>query len=391
MVEQGLQKAGTNAVEVRRDAAIKAATAGAIQDVSKLRDIFEQTKAVAFVLAPSLQVSALPPMTAVHMNVVFIDTDAKSGDVYQDRQFCDGDEVALNKPALMRIMAAAGISPVMSKGERVMENVWKHSIILRGRGLDGLYRDYPASKEIDLREGAPDAMKKGREHLDPSALANARRHAPRNAEAKAINAALRGFLGVKQKYKKSDLQSKPFVVPVLVPNLDLNDPDQKRAAIHMALGAGAALYDTTGPQQLLAAGADPSPEPSEPSDPPQASSRTSGPNPPPPADDPDPDDDTLANAGGPRDDEDAMPGDPEPTPTRHVCGCVCGDQSEITASFAGKTKDKLGIALCAACIPGAKFYINGHRQFARLTFPVRKDLEPIEAAIAEAVKRGAVQ
>lgn len=347
--------------------------AGVVRSVDRLREMFEAVAAQAIVLAPELHLSALPPLTAVQPHVVFVNPQPNAGDVYSDGSFCLPGEVALTKSALMRLMAAANISPTNSVAERPAgadAYLWRHSVVLHGRGMDGLWRVVPATKEVDLRDGAPDTFtRKG--PLSSSALANARRHAAANAETKAILRALRAFLGVRQKYPAAELQ-KPFVVPVLVPDLDMGDPAQKQAAIAMALGATNALY-----------GAPVAPQASPMVSPPPGSEanplRLEAP--------PDEAPEALAPTlvGGDVDDIPAVEAAPTP-----CCGCAChlGEVVDLTPEFAQRTAEwSGGPVLCPECIPGRSYVPERHASLMRLNFPAHPELETPDAAAAFAARQ----
>lgn len=379
----------------KREQAVEiAAGAGTIHDVRTLQSTFRRASEVAIVLAPSLHIPALPPMTAVAINAVIIDTEDNHGEVYQDRGFCKPDEVALTKPALLKIMAAAGISVVRPPKVKTLHQYhWRASVTLRGRGMNGLWITQVGTKEIDLRDGAPDSVKPewvdkqrtGRTiPLDATALANARRHGVRNCETKAILAALRNFpgLGIKQKYPRAELATKPFLVPCLVPEFDSSDPEQKRAMIAMALGSAQALYGAPAlppgspggaPLDVQATVVEAEPEDdtdTEDTDPPGTDSE---------------EDDTA--------DLEALPDKPVAKPEPVVCCCPCSHQVEITTEFAATTRAKLGIALCVKCVPAARFDDEAHSGLRRLSFPKMRHLEPIEAALESAreqrAKKGA--
>jgi hypothetical protein len=448
VANQALQKANNPEAIVRRKEVLDLAAAGVVRDVVKLRGIFEQIRENAVILTPSLNIPAMPQKTGVIVNAVVLDVRQVTkkvkdrdgfkevtswvGDVYQDKNFCSDDEGALTKSGLLKLMAACGIGEDPDR-PITLENpepyLYRSRCVLFGRGIDGIWRRPAVTKIVDLRDGAPDAVKPewksgkktGRtEPLEASALANARRHAPMMAQTKAMLAAFRKFPGYApaQKYPIADLL-KPFVIPCLVPDLDMTDPEDRQLARMLAVGGSAALFPQIAaapvPQSLppapqvidteatIPAGAedvddDPPPPDKSKSAAPKVSATTTGPKaPPPPEQEDGADEDTLANADEDGDADD-MPPDPKPAEVpepdggpRFVCGCRCGHQVEIEEAFAKLTTEKMGAPRCARCVPGRRFDIKGHRQFSKLVFPKRPDVEPIEAAIKFAREAGATE
>jgi hypothetical protein len=443
---QALEKAQTAAVANRKEV-LDLAASGVVREVAQLRTIFEKISEHAVILTPTLNIPALPQKTGVIVNAVVLDVkkvkkrvkdgfganagwkeiEVWTGDVYHDKNFCDDDEAALTKSGLLKLMAACGISEDPDRPltlEVLGPYKWQSRCILIGRGIDGIWRRITVTKLVDLSDGAPDAVKpewKGNRKtgntvpIDATALANARRHGPMNCQTKAMLAAFRKFPGYapKQKYPIADLL-KPFVIPCLIPDLDMRDPEDRQLARMLAVGGSAALFPQIAPaaaplpalppapqvlesSSTLGPGEDPDGDlpdapPARPATPPKTTAKTSGPNAPPPAEpEDDPDDDTLQNASEDEEGADDVPDSPEPPPApeRHVCGCQCGHQREIEAPFAAMVLERMGAELCALCVPGRRFDIKAHQGIKRLRFPKKTWLEPIEAAIKHAKEQGA--
>jgi hypothetical protein len=148
--------------------------------------------------------------------------------------------VALGKNALAKLMAAAGVQVVSKQrlDDRSDPSYCELEVALALRDFDGSHRQVIATKEMDLRPGAPETMKPEKDTqgnktgrlvpYEASALADKRRHIQSHAETKAIERGLRLLFALPQKFKRAQLE-KPFVVPKLVA-LDPTDPETKTAS-----------------------------------------------------------------------------------------------------------------------------------------------------------------
>jgi hypothetical protein len=252
-----------------------------IQSIAKLTEAYEQLRATANLVSPVTAVSTMPPMSQVSLRQVLVDptVPTKSNgepmagtgpDVYFDPRFCRGNERALGKNAILKILAAAGVSIADTRrtDPRNIANYWEWTVALELLDYDGQPRRVSATKEVDLRDGSPDAVKperKCRKHnttdlsrcnwndgcrfdktgrttsLEAAALAEKRKHGAANAETKALLRAARELLTLPHKMSLEQLR-KPFVVPALVPLLDPSDPDVKAALIERAVGGRRTLY-----------------------------------------------------------------------------------------------------------------------------------------------------
>ena len=235
------------AIDVRRPIA-------AVEELSRT---LEEMSKTGNVLSPIAAVDSIMALHQVSLRIVKVDgtTDANGNgpECYRDPRFCKAGEVALGKNALAKIMGAAGVQIV---SRRRLDN---HSdpyyceveVVLAMQDFDGTYRQIIATKEMDLRAGAPETMKPEKDAqgnktgrmvaYDDSALADKRRHIQSHAETKAIERGIRLLFSLRQKYSLEDLK-KPFVVPKLVGNLDPNDPGDREALRQHALGNQLALY-----------------------------------------------------------------------------------------------------------------------------------------------------
>jgi hypothetical protein len=249
------------------------AQAKPINAVEELARALEQMSKTANVLSPVAAVDSIMALHQVSLRVVkvdgTVDSNGNGPECYFDKRFCKPGEVALGKNALAKIMGAAGVQIASKRrlDDRSDPNYCEVEVVLAIRDFDGTLRQVIASKEMDLRPGAPETMKPeyvnsqktGRMVAqEDTAIADKRRHIQSHAETKAIERGIRLLFSLRQKYTAAELQ-KPFVVPKLVPALDPSDPEQKAALIQHALGGQAALYGgprTVEPARMLKAAGD---------------------------------------------------------------------------------------------------------------------------------------
>ncbi len=220
-------------------------------------------------VTPVTSVSKIPAWTQISFARVDLNPIPDDGDVYIDRRFCKGNEAALTKNAILRLMQAAGVQKLRSYQADTMGDPYfvQWTVFLQWRDFSGRWLPKECSKTIDLRDGAPATQKPewvckvhrdrdcrkcqaggGRweksgknQLLEDSALAQARLHIHAQAETKALLRGVREFLVLKQKYRADELK-KPFIVPTLVPDLPMDDPQVKAAVLERELGVRGELY-----------------------------------------------------------------------------------------------------------------------------------------------------
>ena len=186
-------------------------------------------------LCPVIDFGALPEQYALVPAKVQIDPNPQMGEVYFNSQFCKPGEVALSAIGLQKLAHCAGISLYTKRTDpRNIPNYWEYQAVARWTGLDGAPIERSATKEWDLRDGS-DQLK----GFTPKQISEARKHGGRNAETRAINAAIRQ-LGIKQKYTTEELK-KPFGLVRVVYQPDMRDPVQRAIVAQSALGASAAF------------------------------------------------------------------------------------------------------------------------------------------------------
>lgn len=325
---------------------------------------------LAFVLTPLSNITEIRPFHRISLRAVYINPlVTKSGNYwkpgphcYRSDTFCGSDEVALGKNGLAAILSAAGANPVVHRVDDRSDPLYAY---FEGnvfhQDYDGLWRQWPGNKIVDLRDGSPAALA-----MSAKQLAIARQFVAENAETKAILRAARGIFQIASTYKVKDLERKPFVIPKLVAHWDLSDPDQKRAAIQQQLGATTRLFGGM-PQSDIVPPGEPGEAPPPVKEIAKASTAKALPEgkneapPPPPVV------------------EEAFDADLDFTeePVILVCGCPCGHQLEVTPDVAelsvlgtaSASAKVAGVIRCAACYPGRGFDYKTHAEIADLEIP----------------------
>lgn len=207
------------------------------------------------VLSPVANFSGMPQHFGLVPAMVVINPDPRGGEVYSDPLFCQGDEVALAKPALSKIAQAAGLSIATERTDpRTIADYWEVRATATWIGLDGTPQSLTNTVEYDLRQGS------ARTRGSKGAWSEAQRlkacaHGLRGCEARAINAVIRQY-GLRQKYKPAELD-KPFVCVRVVHMPDLSNPAIAMQAHALAQQGTARL----GFQVLPPTGHLPAPEP----------------------------------------------------------------------------------------------------------------------------------
>lgn len=359
--------------------------------IAKIEDLvatFEQLRERCNLITPIAAVDSIMPMHQVSLRTVMIDTTlhgSQGPDCYQDKRFCADDEVALGKNGLAKLMNAGGVQIVEKRrlDDRAVLYLWEIEVVLAVRDFDGTLRQVIATKELDLRDGAPDTVKPERfcrTHndanckscqwknfkktgkvipIEDSALSDKRRHGQSLCETMAIERGLRLMFALPQKLKIEDA-AKPFVIPKLVFLPDLSDPEVKTAVLNHGLAGESALYGPPEnrrgrPYPQLASHSETGsqfPPASEPPQPPLARPQDAV---------------GVIDADASVAAEDDMPSfevvTPEPAKANQpeaTCGCPCGDDQAISAVVAKMTGEQGGSARCASCWPGKDFDYKAH-------------------------------
>ena len=190
-------------------------------------------------LTPFTQITGLAPKHGIIASAVKIDSNpAKGGpgEVYDGLPFLNDGEVAIAKIGLRKIAEGAGISVTTERTDpRTIPFLWEFKAIATWRGIDGTVVRREATAEWDLRDGSP--RLKG---WSAKQIEEGRKNGLRNAETRAINAAIRE-IGIKQKYHRRELE-KPFLVLRVAWQPDPNNPDDMRLVGENAMRGTSTLY-----------------------------------------------------------------------------------------------------------------------------------------------------
>jgi len=208
--------------------------------------------------APVTAIDQVPPMHRVSVRIVTVNPEAETYPIP------GSSKVGLGKTALDKIAAAAGISWIPERSGQIDSWNDPHRVKYRAvgeiRDFDGTRRVVYGEKEIDLRgePGWPEeelgkdtreiirvaekARQKGGKARDPwKQILQQRQHIHSLAESKAKLRAIRAALAIPISMDRAEA-AKPWVVPQLVPDLPMDDPEVRRMAVAAMLGAQAALY-----------------------------------------------------------------------------------------------------------------------------------------------------
>lgn len=228
--------------------------AAPIASIVEAAALFDRLAAQANFVTPIVRPDFIPPMHAVVPRVVRLDPTPDNGDVYVDAQFCKGGKKALTKVALLKLWTNAGGTLITAECGRTDDGkdrlycAWK--IVGEIQQMDGTRVRYIGTKEIDLNDGQPAALKAlGRDNSTAN-LTNARMHIASNCETKAILRMVRAAFALKSTYTPEEL-AKPWVIPALVFQPDMSDPEVRRMVAARGLGQQAALYGTPAAKNLL--------------------------------------------------------------------------------------------------------------------------------------------
>lgn len=338
-----------------------------IAKIEDLRAHIETVCKVANFVSPFTGMDYIPEMHRVSFRTVVIDhtlravtrggyTNHIGTDTYRDQKFCEENERALTKVGILKIFRAAGIDVVRSvrTDDRSDALYGEWVVEIEVPELDGRRSRMTATRTIDLRPGSPQ-----REKMSDKQAGQAVQVILENAETKALLRAARAALQLRQKYTVEEL-SKPFVIPVLVPDLDTSDPEIKRMVAAKALGIESTLY---GPPKALP-------------------SRTI-----------EVGEDTIDTATGEVVDDHAATANsaaaaedlsdfgeipaaaPDPT-----CACPCGCNQTVSTLVADMTRERGGGVRCRECWPGKSFSYEHHRSLK--TLGLTPDVTPAQAAAA---------
>lgn len=204
-------------------------------------------------LTPFTSIAGIAPSHLIRVHTTLLDLDPfKGGDVYggfledgrKGMPFLKGtrggadEEFAIAKGGLRKLADLASMSTGARRTDNgVVRNYWSFEGYVTYTALNGTKITKTATAEWDLRDGS-DRMK----GWVPNQVSESRKNGLRNAETRAINAAIReAGIGIKQKYTRAELQ-RPFVVIEVAYQPDMSDPLVKEIVTRHALGGHELLY-----------------------------------------------------------------------------------------------------------------------------------------------------
>jgi hypothetical protein len=313
--------------------------------VTQPRDFNETVRKLAdsgacILLCSIRYIDYIPPVQAISFRIY----EARPEAWYEP--FWSKGSLALKGKTLTGLFREADGSTLPSACVEREPLVWHTTARVVIRAMNGKDIVFSKDRLLDLRPGSPEfeAMKDGQRR-------QARQVGAQVCETKAQLRAIRAALGVEQAYSKEDAL-KPFVLPVLVPNPDMSNPQHANFMLAHATGHVETLF---GRQRALPPAQETAVEP------------TSG-------------DTYVRGTGEVIDGEviDGLPDDEEPdgfgeppaeAPAKPVCVCPCkegGCGAEISAELADHTTRHGGAPRCRACWPAAGFEYERHKNLADL-------------------------
>lgn len=228
--------------------------AGSWADGAALSAQLAKLQEAANLVTPATTAPSLPEGCEVAVSLVKI-SDA-------DTYSTGGGKKGLSKTALEQIAGAAGVTWDPALCRRVDDRRDPHycavEVVGYVRGFDGSVRTITGDKELDLREGSPNAdaiRSKARDGKDAEKqLREMRQHIQSHAFSKAKLRAIRS-LGVRTGYTDAEL-AKPFAVARLMFTGRTSDPELRREFARMQanamVGGMSQLYGTPAPAALPA-------------------------------------------------------------------------------------------------------------------------------------------
>lgn len=260
----------------------------ALNELALVTDALQRAeKSGAHLLIGMTNIDFLPEDYRVSFRVVCFDTtftpDQKEKRSNGTFYVVEGGGYALHRSALDRLAAAAGLTWVKDGCHRVDDGevkfFWKWRMTGKYRDFDGDTREIAREKELDLTDDSPllykwvegEGNRKGEiRRISEKQIRGMREHGAALCESKAANRVIRASLGLKGSYTKEDA-ARPFVLPKLVYNPDMNDPMIRTMRAASEFGMVDALFGPEGIGRMAIERSLPLPryvQPADPSQPP---------------------------------------------------------------------------------------------------------------------------
>ena len=210
-----------------------------------------------FNVVGSMSLTSVPAGFAIDFKMVDFNSEftpeqntAKSnGDFY----VVQGGNLAFTKASLNKLQDLGAVSWIPDQCGRVDNGQDPHYCMYRAVGrvlnTDGRLKTITGEKEMDLREGSDQLFKiynKKKERMSEEQIFGLRFHILAHAETKAKLRAIREHYGVRS-YTRAEAK-RPFLLVVLVPQLDMSDPEVRKMVTANALGIVDQVYG--GPRQM---------------------------------------------------------------------------------------------------------------------------------------------
>jgi hypothetical protein len=230
------------------------------------------------VLVPTLTIQEISPFHKPVLEIVRINPDPKAGEVYETVQ--GSGDFSMRAVALQKIGYAAGLIWNAKGCGRTDDGSNPRLVSYRAeaavRKEDGTYMPLNAEYMVDLdvieeetRESyekksqtiMADKRKKGEKWTDEDRKAYVEKSVRRDmlqkrkfrlqlAQTGAMDRVIRKILGLKGTYKASEL-SKPFVIPKIAFNPDVNDPQVRQLLLKQGLDATNVLFGSASEKSMI--------------------------------------------------------------------------------------------------------------------------------------------
>jgi hypothetical protein len=230
------------------------------------------------VLVPTLTIQEISPFHKPVLEIVRINPDPKAGEVYEIVQ--GSGDFSMRAVALQKIGYAAGLIWNVKGCGRTDDGSRSNIVTYRAeaavRKEDGTYMPLNAEYMVDLdviEEETRESYEKKSQALmkekkaknekwtDDDRKAYVERSVRRDmlqkrkfrlqlAQTGAMDRVIRKILGLKGTYKKEEL-SKPFVVPKIAFNPDVNDPKVREMLLRQGLDATTVLFGPVSEKSLI--------------------------------------------------------------------------------------------------------------------------------------------
>lgn len=222
---------------------------GLINDPSQLSEQLSALSQHYHVMSPAIAVANMAPGYGANLAVVKIDStvtfDTYGNGMGPDCYFSksmhkDTNKRSLNKQGVVKIGQATGVQwdPRLCRrtDDATVKHFWAWTYVGYVRTHDGQVMTITGSRELDLRDGAAEALGMS----SPAQLTKARAMGNELCETKAMLRALR-VIGIRPSYTVEELL-KPFLIVRFSFTPDMADPEIKKLVTERSMAGIGALY-----------------------------------------------------------------------------------------------------------------------------------------------------